>query len=1133
MGLEELRVVGGWPRAREEKHKALKPRATGKRAWCMYTRTRPPHSLSLLLHLYAILPLCGVAEVHLPGWTSTGNRSIPPHIIITCFSSDCASSAFRSSSRKQQAAAASGSSSIIRAEFLAAAQPSRAVNNNSSGSSSSTNSSINSSSNSSTPCMRLEPLQDAPGFSLHPSWLFEGPSRSKTQTAAAETLEVKSSSSQRGCSSKKRVTSGHVSSELRARCGAHPGNLVLSACIRNSLRLLLLLLVPLILACCCCSWFDVVVDGAAADDPPLTIRRKWKGPHLHLPSGGPNDLNAAGGPSPLWGPSSKSRGPPSESSNDSASSFSEGGLGGLQQSSRGSSLVSQLKELAVQLQEGVRKASNALQQIKQVGEEGDSVSSFLPSTSTHADYSGASESEEEGSPTAAALAALNSTLQRLLSEFKRGLSLVFNVGAQDQASDTVDAPTNVTGRGAPRVHGGGPLDAGGGGGAPPASVQPQMAGGPSTQEARRLAQHLLYKLMPFDPTYHVLIKFYGVPTTPNRLTRALPSSVNRLWVTVLSRSFPSVFPTLTRRRVFKRSKEMQKEQIRKGGARRKRALQEAAASWFVSTHRVTMLGFCYSEQAQPVHPCSGNIAAGLDASTVQSLRSVLLENEALANFRLSGLGDLSRVAVLGREVTCCEPLAAAASDAAAASAAARAAVAVSAAAGASAAASAAPAAGAVSGAGACSAASLLCCFSLDLMGGNELAAQRVVRLLLAEPSLLFKGHNTMASVLMVVPQYWGGSGGVRGGPPPFDQGAPPFSLSPDFHRLGAPGFGGRLKGASTPCGDGKGGPCSGLSEGVIVGGPPPCSSEASLATALGGPPACRDEEIGDPNVHLLIEMSGEGPGLDIRSFPQQIVQLISADPEEQNSTNLFFPQEDYSPQDSISINSSSGEMPSPTRKFIDASRIILQGTCRRVVSATGASTLLKTREFGVNLSVQQRRSVEMQLPESRILVHIEILGVSLSTQPAEPPPSDVPLDYFVGPRFLSEHKELAPYTAVDAANLIRLRIADQFRHVWGNARVVLWETDHTQQEMGAKGVLQEEGQPGKSDYQTWKILVAVLVPSFVVGALVVVSWHSTSICKCVGSGANGNDSDTSAASPPTDGSPAGAKEKSFTQREAA
>ncbi|KAL8438433.1 hypothetical protein ACSSS7_000176 [Eimeria intestinalis] len=386
----------------------------------------------------------------------------------------------------------------------------------------------------------------------------------------------------------------------------------------------------------------------------------------------------------------------------------------------------------------------------------------------------------------------------------------------------------------------------------------------------------------------------------------------------------------------------------------------------------------------------------------------------------------------------------------------------------------------------------------------------------------------MASVLMVVPQYWG----VRGGPP-LEQGPSLLSHVPDFPKLGTAGLGGGVKGNPTTCGDGKGVPCPLMSEGGGLGGGPLCVDETPSSSFVGGLTGWKEEETGDPNVHLLIDMPGEGAGLDIRNFPQQIVQLISADADEQNATSHYYPLDDHSPQDSIILNSSSGEMPSPTRKFIDANRIILQGTCRRVVSPTGASTLLKTREFGVKLSVQQRRTVEMQLPESRILVHIEILGVSLSTQPADPPPPNLPLDYFVGPRFLSEHRELAPYTAVDAANLIRLRIGDQSRHVWGNARVVLWEADHNQQEMDTKGALQEEGQPGKSDYQTWKILVAVLVPSFVVGALVVISWHSTSICRCVGSGPTGNDADTSAASPPTEGLAAGANEKSFTQREAA
>lgn len=140
----------------------------------------------------------------------------------------------------------------------------------------------------------------------------------------------------------------------------------------------------------------------------------------------------------------------------------------------------------------------------------------------------------------------------------------------------------------------------------------------------------------------------------------------------------------------------------------------------------------------------------------------------------------------------------------------------------------------------------------------------------------------------------------------------------------------------------------------------------------------------------------------------------------------------------------------PTRKYIDASRIILQGTCRRVVSPTGTSTLLKTREFGVNISQHQRRSVEMQLPESRILVHIEILGVPQGEPLSEPPPAEYSPAYFTGPQFLSEHREEEPYTAADAAVVIRQRIADQFRHVWGNARVVLGEIDNGSQEVNTK-----------------------------------------------------------------------------------
>ncbi|KAL8425243.1 hypothetical protein Efla_002309 [Eimeria flavescens] len=646
---------------------------------------------------------------------------------------------------------------------------------------------------------------------------------------------------------------------------------------------------------------------------------------------------------------------------------------------------------------------------------------------------------------AASLSALNSTLREALSELSRHVDLVAaSAATKGRVHDSVD---------------GGPPSAGGPQATPDAAgargpsyklpPQQQSPSGPTMKEARRLAQHLLYKLMPYDPTYHVLIKFYGVPTTPNRLTRALPASINRLWLTILLRSFPSTYARRPLRQTVVAAGPSQRPEVKRV-KRRKKAMHEEAAGWFVSTHRVTMLGFCYSEQAQPANPCSGHIAAGLDNATVQSLRSVLLENEALANFRLSGLGDLSRLAVIGRE--------------------------------------------------------------------NELSAQRVVRLLLAEPSLLFKDHNTMAAVLMVVPQYpWGAPAGSRGGPPEDGWSQLQPRLTDGFFPL----YSKSISGVDAPkevltCPCEARGPPAGS---AVAGGP----EEAAASSAAGLSAACSEQEAADPNVHLLIEMSGEGPGLDIRSFPRQIVQLISAEEGDSQPINYYHHQEDYSLNDSIILNSSTAEMPFPTRKFIDESRIILQGTCRRVVSATGTSTLLKTREFGVHLSQHQRRSVEMQLPESRILVHIEILGIPGG--PQRPAEADSSLAHFAGPQFLSEHREKEPCSAVDAAILIRQRIADQFRHVWGNARVVLWEIDDNKQETDTKarllpparassGAIQEEGQPGKSDYQTWKILVAVLVPSFVVGALVVASWHSTSICKCGASGPNSTDTDTSVASPP-------------------
>lgn len=135
----------------------------------------------------------------------------------------------------------------------------------------------------------------------------------------------------------------------------------------------------------------------------------------------------------------------------------------------------------------------------------------------------------------------------------------------------------------------------------------------------------------------------------------------------------------------------------------------------------------------------------------------------------------------------------------------------------------------------------------------------------------------------------------------------------------------------------------------------------------------------------------------------------------------------------------------PPRKCINLDRIILQGTCRRVVAPTGVSTLLKTREFGINFTPHHRKSVEMQLPESHILVHIEILGIAgrISRRKTS---KDYSIDYFTGPEFLSEYREEEPYTAAEAAVVISQRVADQSRHVWGNARVVHWELEADNQE---------------------------------------------------------------------------------------
>lgn len=47
-----------------------------------------------------------------------------------------------------------------------------------------------------------------------------------------------------------------------------------------------------------------------------------------------------------------------------------------------------------------------------------------------------------------------------------------------------------------------------------------------------------------------------------------------------------------------------------------------------------------------------------------------------------------------------------------------------------------------------------------------------------------------------------------------------------------------------------------------------------------------------------------------------------------------------------------------------------------------------------------------------------------------------------------------------------------------------------------QGAAQEEVPQGKNDYQTWKIVIAILVPSIMVGCLLVASWHCSTFGKC-------------------------------------
>ena len=228
---------------------------------------------------------------------------------------------------------------------------------------------------------------------------------------------------------------------------------------------------------------------------------------------------------------------------------------------------------------------------------------------------------------------------------------------------------------------------------------------------------------------------------------------------------------------------------------------------------------------------------------------------------------------------------------------------------------------------------------------NELAAQRVVRLLLAEPWLFYKDYNAVMSVLMVVPQNCGG-------------GAPCLSSAcVGAACVGAACVGGACGddaavsvGSSalinTTCTDSAVAGAAAANKGAVVCSERRNSGDSKTAAAAesgsslsaaalrgvssmrfcfepGGPlAACAIK--GSPNmqqqdrdVQLLIELSAEGLGLDIRSFPQQIVQLISADDADRDTAaaaaaaagSSYFPQEDFTPHDSIILNSSTADMP--------------------------------------------------------------------------------------------------------------------------------------------------------------------------------------------------------------------------------
>lgn len=192
------------------------------------------------------------------------------------------------------------------------------------------------------------------------------------------------------------------------------------------------------------------------------------------------------------------------------------------------------------------------------------------------------------------------------------------------------------------------------------------------------------------------------------------------------------------------------------------------------------------------------------------------------------------------------------------------------------------------------------CLHVALLSSqNELAAQRVIRLLLAEPSLFFKDQNTLAAVLMVVPQTWSGPTSPRGAPDDSLGSLQPrgFEASPVYGE----GAAGEKASECTSCEKSRDFASPGL------GNPSPSRQLCDSPMPTMNRPLCNGAV--DRSVHMLIEMSGEGPGLDIRSFPRQIVQLISSDEGESTLMDNFHPQEDFSPHDSIILNSSTGEVP--------------------------------------------------------------------------------------------------------------------------------------------------------------------------------------------------------------------------------